>query len=86
MQLELLVVFVVIAVLLGFAVGKIVRDQIEAREQARREEMATFSGRVRASVRTGAQRLTKGASKATRKSAWWMLRRRFRRDEDDAPE
>ncbi|EDM75491.1 hypothetical protein PPSIR1_31458 [Plesiocystis pacifica SIR-1] len=82
MQIELLVVLVVIAVLLGLAVGNMVHRM---REQKRLEEeraKATLSGRIQHEVRTGAQRLRKEATKATRKGMWWALRRRFEQKDE----
>jgi len=79
-QLELLVIFVVGAVLLGLAVGNMVRDQLDARERALREEQETLQGRVKATLREGRKRVTRSASEATRRGAWWMLRQRLQRN------
>lgn len=85
MPLELLAVLIAVAVLLGLAVGSMIRDIADQRRRERVVAEATLQGRVKAGVKAGAQRITKEAAKATRKSAWWMVRQRFFRGkrEDD---
>ncbi|NVB38472.1 hypothetical protein G6O69_11570 [Pseudenhygromyxa sp. WMMC2535] len=77
MPLQLLIALSLVAVLLGLAVGMMVREQLEDRRRARAEELSTLKGRVKAKVREGAGRMTKEASRASRKGAIWLLRRRL---------
>ena len=82
-------VLVVVAVLLGFGVGAMVREILEQRRREAEAEAATLRGRVKSQLRKGAQEVTKQAAKASRKGAWWMLKQRLRRkreDDDEAKE
>ena len=79
MPLELLVVLVAVAVLLGLAVGMLTRRIVDQRRRAREAEQATLKGRVKVGLRKGAERVAKETAKASRKGAWWMLRRRIQR-------
>jgi Tfp pilus assembly protein FimT len=84
--IELLVVLVAVAVLLGLAVGVLSREIMQQRRRAKVAEQATLRGRVKAGVRKGAERVAKETVKASRKSAWWMFKRRFGRDRKDSEE
>jgi type II secretory pathway pseudopilin PulG len=84
--IELLIALIAVAVLLGLAVGTMIRDISNQHRRERLEAEATLQGRVKAGVRAGAERISKEAAKATRKSAWWLLKQRFggKRDDDAA--
>ena len=75
--LELLVLLVAVAVLLGLAVGGMVRDIADQRRHEIEAERATLGGKVKAGVRRGVEQVTKQTVKASRKSAWWMIKRRL---------
>ena len=79
---ELLVVLVAVAVLLGFGVGAMIREIQDQRRREREAEQATLAGRVKSRLRDGVEEVTKQTAKASRKGAWWMLRRRLRRKRD----
>jgi hypothetical protein len=83
--LELLAVLIAVAVLLGLAVGSMIRDIADQRRRERLVVDASVQGRVKAGVKAGAQRISKEAAKATRRSAWWLLKQRLggKRDRDD---
>ena len=83
MPIELLVVLVAIAVLLGLAVGVMTREIVEQRRKQFEAEQATLRGRVKAGVRKAGEQVAKEAAKASRKGAWWMLKRRFSRERED---
>jgi type II secretory pathway pseudopilin PulG len=75
--LELLVVLVVVAVLLGLAVGTMTHEIVDQRRRELAAERATLGGKVKAGVRKGVEEVTKQTAKASRKSAWWLLKRRL---------
>ena len=77
MPVELLAILIVVAVLLGFAVGGMIRDITEQRRREIEAEQATLQGKVKAGVRRGVEQVTKQTVKASRKGAWWMLKRRL---------
>lgn len=77
MPLELLVVLVAVAVLLGLAVGVMTREIADQHRREFEAEQATLGGKVKAGVRKGVEQVTKQTVKASRKSAWWMLKRRL---------
>jgi type II secretory pathway pseudopilin PulG len=81
--LELLAVLIAVAVLLGLAVGTMIRDIGDQRRRERLEAEATLQGRVKAGVKAGAERLGKQAAKATRKGTWWLLKRRLSGERDE---
>lgn len=83
MPLEVLVVLIAVAVLLGLAVGTMVRDIAEQQRRAKLEAEATLQGRVKASVKAGTDKLGKEAAKATRKGALWLLKRRLAGKRED---
>lgn len=77
MPFELLVVLVAVAVLLGLAVGVMTREIADQHRRELEAEQATISGKVKAGVRKGVEQVTKQTAKASRKSAWWLIKRRF---------
>lgn len=77
MPFELLVVLVAVAVLLGLAVGVMIREITDQRRREIEAERATLGGKVKAGVRKGVEEVTKQTVKASRKGAWWMLKRRL---------
>lgn len=83
MPVELLVVLVAVAVLLGLAVGVMTREILDQRQRELEAEQATLRGKVRAGVRKAGEQVAKEAAKASRKGAWWMLKRRFARSDDE---
>jgi hypothetical protein len=82
-QTELLVVLVAVAVLLGLAVGVMTREILDQRRREIEAEQATLRGKVRAGVRKASEQVAKEAAKASRKGAWWMLKRRLGRKAED---
>lgn len=86
MQIELLVVLVIVAVLLGLAVGVKVREIAEQRRRDLEAQQASLRGRVKAGIRKGTGRVTKEAARASRRGVLWAWRRRFRRDRDSSEE
>lgn len=77
MPFELLVVLVAVAVLLGLAVGVMIRDISDQHRRELEAEQATIGGKVKAGVRKGVEQVTRQTAKASRKSAWWLLKRRL---------
>ena len=75
----MLVILTLAAVLLGIAVGVMTRDIVDQRRREREAAEATVQGRIKAGLRKGAERVAKETAKASRKGAWWALRRRFAR-------
>jgi type II secretory pathway pseudopilin PulG len=75
--IELLVVLVAVAVLLGLAVGVMTREITDQHRREIEAEQATLSGKVKAGVRKGVEEVTKQTAKASRKSVWWLLKRRL---------
>jgi hypothetical protein len=78
--LELFVVLVAVAVLLGLAVGVLIREIADQHRRELEAERATLGGKVKAGVRKGVEEVTKQTAKASRKGAWWLLKRRLTKE------